>query len=291
MVLAAAIDWSAKYAALHAWTSGASGWTTVWADQNVPRPDFPYVLLDVIASAKEGGVSEVTRTVDLTRARDVKVTPTVQNNATYTVTINGTAAVYVSDADATLSEITAGLVAAVGGIAEPVSASDNGTDVDIVGDGEALNPSTPQLFTVTVSSNLAWSNNDAGNEVATRTSDSIAFTLNVQAFHRSSTGDNQAADPGRNAYNLLTTLQASLGLPSVQAALRAADIAVIEEQPITDMSDEVDDAILSRASMDVRMRTLSTLTAYTGYIQTVSGATTFGGSKDSPINDTIAVET
>jgi len=289
VTLTAAIDWTAKYAALYDWASGASGWTTVWADQDVPRPAYPYIMLDVTSSRKEGGVDEITHTVDFTRARDIKATPIASNNQLYEIAINGTPFQYTSDADATVAEITAGLHAAIAAGAEPVDSTDNGTDLDIVGQGETLNPGTPRLFNVVMSGPISWKNNDAGNEMAVRASASVEFTLNVQGFERNTLTDYAATDPGRNAYNMLSTLRASLGLPSVQAALRAADIALIEELSITDLSEPVEEAILSRASMDIRMRTLSVLTEYVGYISSVAGASQYAGSKDSPINDTYAV--
>lgn len=290
MPLAAAIDWSAVYTALYNWVYGAIGWTTVWADQPAPRPDFPYLVLDVISDRKEGGLDEVSRTVDTTRARDIKVTPTAADSTLYRVSINGTDHDYTSDADATVAEITSGLLAAIAGGAEPVTATDNGTDLDVVGDDEAGNPGTPGLFTVEVAGPLAWANNDAGNEIALRVSGSTEFTLNLQGFARNTSTDYQATDPSRNAYAQLTTLRASLGLPSVQAALRAADIAVIEETGITDLSEQTGDTFLGRASMDVRMRTLSSLTEYIGFIQQVSGESTFSGSRDSPIIDGFSVD-
>lgn len=291
MALSAAIDWSTKYSAMYDWVAGASGWTTRWADQDAPRPDYPYMLLDITGDRREGGIPEVTRSVDLTRARDVKVTPTAANNTLYEVVINGTTFGYTSDADATVGEITAGLASAIAGGSEPVTATDNGTDLDIEGDGETLNPATPQLFTITTTGPLTWANNDAGNEVMVTVTEQIEFTLNVQAFVSNTRTDNAANDPGRNAWNMLTTIRASLGLPSVQAALRAVDIAVIEELPITDLSEEVEDTILSRASADVRLRTRSSLVEYQGYITDVSGTGTLDGFKDSPITDTYAVDT
>lgn len=290
MVLEAAIDWASIYSALYGWAYNAIGWSTVWADQPVPRPDYPYLLLDVISDTKEGGIDEVTRSIDLTRARFIRVTPTAANNTLYRVTINGTAHDYTSDADATVAEIASGLASAINGGAEPVAATDNGTDVDIAGDDEAANPGTPGLFTVAVTGPLTWANNDAGNEVAIRTSGSTAFTLNVQAFARNTPTDYQATDPGRNAYAQLTTLRASLGLPSVQGTLRAAGIAVIQELPITDLNEVVEDTLISRATLDVRMRTLHSLTEYIGYIQQVSGTGVYEGSKDSPISDSYAVD-
>lgn len=48
---------------------------------------------------------------------EVTITPTVANSTTYTVTLNGTAYNFTSDASATAAEISAGLVAALGGVA------------------------------------------------------------------------------------------------------------------------------------------------------------------------------
>lgn len=290
MVLGAAIDWTTVYSALYSWAFGSIGWTTVWAHQPAPRPDYPYLLLNVISDSKEGGLDEVNESVDLTRVRDIKVTPTVSDNQLYRVTINGADHDYTSDSDATLAEITAGIASAITAGPEAVTATDNGTDVDVVGDDEALNPGTPSLFNVALQGPLSWANNDAGNEVQFTANGSAEFTLNVQGFHRNTATDFPATDPGRNAYAKLTTLRASLGLPSVQAALRAAGIAVIQEMPITDLSEEVEDTIISRASLDVRMRTRYALTEYIGFIDYVSGGSTFSGTKDSPISDGFAVE-
>ncbi len=297
-ILVNPVNWTAKYSTLHAWAFGATNKTTRWADQDAPRPDYPYVLLDVISTAKEGGIDEATRTVDLTRARNVKITPLAQDATTYTVTINGTAFNFLSDASATVAEIVTGLVAAIAAGAEPVTATDNGTDLDVVGDFETLNPTVLGLFTVVVSEDsgetvtqISYENNDSGNEVRVRVTGSREFTLNVQAFERNARGANAASDPATNAYNTLTLLQASLGLPSVQRTLwDDADIALIEELPIQDLSEQVEDALLSRASMDIRMRTLSVLDEYTGFIEDVSGTGTYAGSSDSPIAEPFSVQ-
>ncbi len=295
MVFAAPIDWSARYDAIYSWAFGATGVTTRWADQDEARPDFPYLLLDVIATGKEGGgVDEIRRTTDLTRARDVVVTPIAQDDTTYSVTINGTLFTFLSDASATVAEITAGLVAAITAGAEPVTATDNTTDFDVVGDFETLNPTVPQLFTIVVSddfagANIGYENNDAGNEVQQEVTGSREFTLNVQAFERNTRTDNPGTDPDRNAHNMLTILQSSLGMPTVQKQLRDANIAMIEELPITDLSAVVEDSFLSRASMDIRMRTPSILLEYTGFVEDVSGTGTYSGAKVSPITQTYSV--
>jgi hypothetical protein len=297
MVLPSAMDWTTKYGALYDWVFGATGISTVWADQDEARPDYPYILLDITALPSEGGVPEIRRTLDATRARDVKVTPIAQNATTYTITINGTPFAFLSDADATVAEIVTGLVAAITAGSEPVTATDNGTDLDIQGDPETLNPAIKGLFTIVViddfdGDQISWANNDAGNEVQVEAVGRHEFTLNVQAFERNTRTDNPGSDPSRNAFNMLTTLKASLGLPTVQKQIHDdGDIAVIEELPIQDLSEEVEDTLLSRASMDIRMRTISSLVEYEGYITTVSGTGTMNVPGEPPVSNPYSVST
>ena len=310
MVLSNPVDWSEKYAAIYTWAANASGWTTRWADQDEARPDYPYVLLDIVSVAKEGGIDEINRTVDLRRVRDVTVTPDGSTNpfrfdtvgqgfdegrfsapdgTVYEITINGTAFQHVLAAGDAVADIVDALVAAINGGAEPVAATDGATELEIAGDGETSNPTTPRLWSLTVDGPLTWVNNDEGNEIEVRATGSRVVTLNVQTFERNTRTDNPGNDPTRNAFNMMARLQASLGLPSVQAQLYAADIALIEELPVTDLSAKVEDTMLSRASMDVRFRTLSSLSEYTGYISELSGVATYGGAPDSPITDTLSV--
>lgn len=294
MVLTSPISWSAKYSAIHTWVFGATGIQTRWSHQDDPRPDFPYVLLQIIGSAKEGGLDEVTETTDLTRARDVKVTPIAQDSTTYSITISGTLFTFLSDASATIAEITAGLKLAIDAGSEPVVVTDNGTDLDIVGGFETLNPTVPQLFTIVVTDDfdglqISRANNDTGNEVEQRVTGSREFTLNVQAFARNTRTDNAGTDPARNSRNTLSILRTSLGLPSVQTQLRAADISIIEELPFVDLSAPTEDTLLNRTSMDVRMRTLAVLLEHTGFITDVAGTATYAGTADSPIADTYSV--
>ena len=92
---------------------------------------------------------------------EIVTVDTVENAVTYTVTINGTAFDFLSDADATEDEITAGLEAAINGGSEPVTATDNanGTmdlDADVLG----------EAFTVTVSDDGAGTDLSVANAVA-----------------------------------------------------------------------------------------------------------------------------
>lgn len=77
----------------------------------------------------------------------VTLTPTVANSKGYSVTINGTEFTFTSDVDATATEIVTGLISAVNGGAEPVTATGTTTLI--------LNPDVATTyFSVTSSANL-----------------------------------------------------------------------------------------------------------------------------------------
>lgn len=78
---------------------------------------------------------------------EVTITPTVANNQTYTVTLNGVAYDYTSDADATAAEIATGLVTATG-VVSGITVTDNtgSLTVEVTTPGDA--------WSITVSSNL-----------------------------------------------------------------------------------------------------------------------------------------
>lgn len=76
------------------------------------------------------------------------ITPTAVNSTIYTVTVNGIAFSYTSDASATVSEIVAGLIAAINAGTEPVTASGSTTLIltaDAAGEG----------FTVELNGNMS----------------------------------------------------------------------------------------------------------------------------------------
>lgn len=66
--------------------------------------------------------------------QSIKLTPVAVNDTLYRVTINGVDFDYTSDADATVAEITLGLTTAINGGSEPVTATDNTTDLDVDAD-------------------------------------------------------------------------------------------------------------------------------------------------------------
>lgn len=78
---------------------------------------------------------------------EVTITPTVANNSTYIITINEVNYQYVSDADATAAEITAGLDTAIGALAG-ITVTDNIGTLTV----EVTTPGT--AWSINVSSNL-----------------------------------------------------------------------------------------------------------------------------------------
>ena len=78
----------------------------------------------------------------------VVLTPTVANNTVYTVTINGTAYTYTSDADATAAEIVGGLDTAIGSPAGITATVVSGTlEVQVVTPGTAWSLTTSTNLT------------------------------------------------------------------------------------------------------------------------------------------------
>lgn len=100
------------------------------------------------------------------------VTPTVVNNTTYTVTVNGTPVSYVSDATATLAEITAGLTAAINAnsaLNSLVTAVDTTTTVTITAKvaGAAFTATVgASLATATTTANVGSLVNDLTNLIS-----------------------------------------------------------------------------------------------------------------------------
>jgi hypothetical protein len=111
---------------------------------------------------------------------EVLITPTVANNQTYTVTINGTDYSYLSDADATAAEITLGLDTAIGALAGFTVTDNTGTlSVEVTTPGTA--------WSISVSSNLTQTNitptetwTDALDAVSAENNDWYAWTAETR---------------------------------------------------------------------------------------------------------------
>lgn len=97
--------------------------------------DSAYLMAQAVASQNpRPPVVKVGRLAETPVAQSIKATPVAANEAVYTVTINGTDFAYTSDDTATVAEITAGLETLINAGSEPVTATDNSTDIDLVAD-------------------------------------------------------------------------------------------------------------------------------------------------------------
>lgn len=110
----------------------------------------PFVDAGTVISgiATDAGATTATRTSDALFRKLSTLTITAQNNAAYTVTVNGTpCTTFTSDADATTTEIQTGLISAINGSTSAVVASSLGNTVVC----KAANGTNP---TVTATANL-----------------------------------------------------------------------------------------------------------------------------------------
>jgi hypothetical protein len=105
-----------------------------------------------------------------------------------------------------------------------------------------------------------------GQEILFTATSQAEITLTVQAHVDEAGGAN---NPASNAKKQTSKLQASLGLPTVQDALRTAGMAMIEQLPVRDISGVFNGKWLNRSVFEVRLRIATEMTEKTGYIETV----------------------
>ena len=243
------IDLSPVETAIYNWLVPAYVPAVIFANQRVPKPSYPYASILQTASAREGGRDQISLSQDLRRAKSVRFTPAVAADATYTVTLGGVAYSYTASDAPTAAEITAGLKAAITGSLYTVT--DNAGTLDIA---------AAAVFLVTVTSNLSWSNLDAGHEITETALGSRRLAFQI-TFHVDE--DNMVAG---GAYAWAETVQTSLSLESVVAALWAQGVAVVKTTGLRDMSQVVNGQWESRAVFDVVFRVLVQFSEDTGYI-------------------------
>lgn len=105
-----------------------------------------------------------------------------------------------------------------------------------------------------------------GEEIGLETVGVREFTLSISAFVDEETG---STDPNCDAMALVTRLQLSLGQLSTREIFCLAGLAVVEELAVVDLSAVANGKFISRAAMDVRLRTTFSCVERTGYIETV----------------------
>jgi len=105
----------------------------------------------------------------------------------------------------------------------------------------------------------------AGEEIRFQVSVPCTITINCQTY----VGLDDSRDPTADASLLMSRAKARLNLPTVQDALGVENIAVIRSGAILNPGAIINDAHVSRASMEVQFGATLTLEEYTGYIKTV----------------------
>jgi len=156
-----------------------------------------------------------------------------------------------------------------------VTATDNGTDLDIVGDGGVK--FALELTDDYDGDQMSFANNDLGHEVEIEASGLREMTVSCQTYVEKP----DSRDPTKNAKHLMSLAQSALGLPSVLASLRAAGVSVIDEGTVQNIDALLEDAYESRCNMDVRFGLASNVAEYLGYIETVEiSSTSLGLNKE-----------
>jgi hypothetical protein len=130
--------------------------TRVYTDIDAVEDDFNegdavHEIAEKLFGQSTVGASPPSIVVGRRQVDEVTLTPIVANNATYTVTINGTPYSFVSDGTATAAEITAGLDTAIGS-PTGITATDNTGTLTV----EVTTPGT--AWSLLVSSNLTQVN-------------------------------------------------------------------------------------------------------------------------------------
>lgn len=246
-------DLDTMEAAIAAWLVPAVVPTFLFAKQAVSQPSYPYASALLTSNAKESDSrDERLYSTDLTRAKTIRVTPTVQDEADYTLDLDDETATYTSDVDATAAEITAGLV----NFSDAWTVTDNGGTLDI----ERVDGA---LFTVVMSGNLTRANLDNGHETEELVTGPRVLTYQI-AFHVAG-----AEVTSAGAMMLAEKARTSLGQSSVLEQLRTAGLAVIREIGVNDAGLVINGEWLDRAVLDVQFRATVNMASYTGFIASV----------------------
>lgn len=123
-------------------------------------------------------------------------------------------------------------------------------------------------------------NRPLGQEVEVEVCVPCAFVVSCQVY----VGQPCARNPDKKATFYLNAAQSRLSLPSVLQQLRDAGVAVVRPGPVLNIDELIEDAWVSRASMDVTFGATLSLREYTGYIERVHAKSeslgidqTFGG--------------
>jgi hypothetical protein len=260
-------DWQAMQDALATVMNRQTGLSGIWAGQDEVQPARPFWLLNLLSVRRTSPHSEISTSADMT-VSDVLVTPVVQDEAEYFVGCNGDGLQIESDADATADEIVAALVEAINESDLPITATDNA-------DGTlSVTHDTPgTLWTLTLTDNLSYINNDDGHEVAQNVGVICSAVISCSVTSSDTL-------PPDDALSLLSVVHAGLRLPSVLEYLRSDGIAVNDIGPINRFSEVAGGELIDRATFDVFISYAENVTDRTGYIERVEVSGEFENEPD-----------
>jgi len=105
-----------------------------------------------------------------------------------------------------------------------------------------------------------------GEQITITHSESAKFTLSIKASTDEANGSN---DPNCDAIAILSNLVGSLRTQAAKTILCAANLVVVENHAINDLSLVVSAERISRANVDIVFRTTSIVTEKETYIETV----------------------
>lgn len=249
------IVWTDIEAGLAAWL-GAIVTNVVFEGQRIPLQTYPYVSVSLLTSARKAGRDDLVQTVDLTRAKYIRVTPAVADNYLFEIGINSTIFSYRSGDNATESQITAGLKAAI--TAAGISTTDNHGTLDV---------SSSSVFFVLTDSRLSWANLDNGHELVTvaKGTRKVVYQLN---FHNSEA--NLRADANAAGMALAEAAVSSLSKQSVIDQLWAAGLGIVNNEAVKKTDVVLNGEWVSRGTVEVSFNIATTSTEDNGYIDTAT---------------------
>lgn len=115
-----------------------------------------------------------------------------------------------------------------------------------------------------------------GAEVELRVRGERQLTVSVNVYAQQRPG--KPYDPTQGALSIAERIRASLGLPSVLAALREAGLSFIDSTPAQDLTWLQDANFVERRQMDIRFGLASVVSERVGFIATVDVAREEGGA-------------
>jgi len=261
------IDWGTVEAALYSWLSGIVP-NVIFEDQRIPSPSYPYCSVLLLASSRKGGKDNQIITTDLTRAKNILVTPTVQDLTLYSINIGANTANYTSGIHATAAQITAGLAAQMARWPQTV--------VDNVG---TLTVSASSVFNILVTANLSWANNDFGHENVATTTGTRKVTYQL-TFHNNE-ANMRAATTEAGSVSGMAFAEAAVSSLSQQATidlLWGAGIGIVAEQGAHKMDMVINGEWVSRGIVDIQFNIGTLTTGDNGYIATAPAGGTVDGT-------------